>query len=334
MTAFGTTRNGQTVEAITIAKNDLTATILTFGATLHSLHLQGVPHSLTLGSDSLQAYEADLLYFGALVGPLANRISNASAPLNGQMLQLVANEGTTSLHGGPRGIHQEVWTVLAQSTDSVTLELVLTDGKDGYPGHRVITARFTISEAAQLTLEISATTDADTLINIANHSYWNLDGSTTIDGHILTVPADSYVPIDAACIPTGIATVDGTGFDLREATVMDPKHRQRLDHNFCLKGDEGVLKPACTLTGQNGVTMVMQTTEVGLQVFDAWPISSGEFKGHNGAPYAPHSGIALEAQRWPDAPNQTGFPSCMLRAGETYQQVTNWTFTRLNLCQP
>lgn len=327
MTAFGSTQDGRTVDAITIAKGDLTATILTFGATLHSVHLLGVPHSLTLGCDTLQAYEADLLYFGALVGPLANRVSNATAPLNGQMLQLLANEGTTSLHSGPYGIQQEVWTVLAQTPDSVTLELTLADGKDGFPGNRMITAHFAIIDPAQLTLNISATTDADTLINIANHSYWNLDGTASIAGHVLTVPADNYVPIDAACIPTGRAPVDGTGFDLRTATVMDPKNGQRLDNNFCLNGIEGTLKPACTLTGKNGVTMMMQTTEIGLQVFDAWPISSGDFKGHTGTEYKPHCGVALEAQRWPDAPNQDGFPSCVLRADETYRQFTSWSFS-------
>jgi aldose 1-epimerase len=291
--------------------------------------LQGVPHSLTLGSNDVQAYGADLLYFGALVGPLANRISNATAPLDGQILQLVANEGTTSLHSGPHGIHQEIWTITDQATDSVTLGLTLADGKDGFPGHRVITARFTIGEDARLTLEISATTDADTLINIANHSYWNLDGTASIDGHILTVPADSYVPVDTNSIPTGIAFVEGTGFDLRGGSPLARSGAQRLDHNYCLTGDEGTLKPACTLTGKNGVTMIMETTEIGLQVFDAWPISSGDFKGHNGTPYSPHCGIALEAQRWPDAPNQDGFPSCVLRAGETYQQVTSWFFSRI-----
>ena len=326
--AFGTTRNGKTIEAITIAKGDLTATLLTLGAIVQDVRLQGTPHSLTLGSDTLQAYEADLTYFGALVGPLANRLSNATAPLDGRELQLTANEGTTSLHGGPNGIHQEVWAVSEQASDSVTLTLNLPDGKGGYPGNRVITARYTITADAQLTLEISATTDAATLINIANHSYWNLDGTATIKNHALTVPAHSYIPVDAQHIPTGIAPVEGTGFDLRDGGTLGLPEGQRLDHNLCLNGAEGDLKLACTLTGQSGLSMSIETTEIGLQVFDAAPISSGVFNGHTGAPYGPFCGVALEAQRWPDAPNQTGFPSCELRADETYQQTTRWTFFR------
>lgn len=326
--AFGTTQSGKQIDAISIAKGNLSATLLTQGATLQDVRLDSVSHSLTLGSDNLQAYEVDLKYFGALVGPLANRVSHATAPLDGQMLRLIPNEGTTSLHGGPNGMHQEVWTVTNQAADSVTFELQLPDGKGGYPGNRVITARFTITATAQLTLEISATTDAPTLINIANHSLWNLDGTATISGHVLTVPADTYTPVDADLIPTGVAPVTDTGFDLRKGGVLGLPEGERFDHNFCLSGTEGDLKLACTLTGQSGLSMSIETTEIGLQVFDAAPISSGDFNGHTGIPYEAFCGVALEAQRWPDAPNQDGFPSCALRPDETYQQTTRWTFSR------
>ena len=326
--AFGTTQNGQTVEAITLSAGDLSVTILTQGAILQDVRLKGVPHSLTLGSDDFRAYDKDFKYFGALVGPVANRLSNATAPLDGATLQLVANEGETSLHGGPDGIHQDIWTITDQSSDSVTLELNLPDGRGGYPGNRVITACLTAAAPAQLTLEISATTDAATLINIANHSFWNMDGTTSMAGHVLTVPADDYTPVDTNLIPIGVASVEGTGFDLRTGSIIGLPDGERLDHNFCLTGPEGDLKQACTLTGTNGLSMRIETTEVGLQVYDAGGNPTSAYIGHNGAHYGAFSGVALEAQRWPDAPNQDGFPPCELRPDETYQQTTRWTFSR------
>ncbi|MEN8873919.1 MAG: aldose epimerase family protein [Pacificibacter sp.] len=326
--AFGATQNGQTVEAITLSAGDLSVTILTQGAILQDVRLKGVPHSLTLGSDDIRAYDKDFKYFGALVGPVANRLSNATAPLDGATLQLVANEGETSLHGGPDGIHQDIWTITDQSTDSVTLELNLPDGRGGYPGNRVITACFTAAAPAQLTLEISVTTDAATLINIANHSFWNMDGTASMAGHVLTVPADDYTPVDTNLIPTGVASVEGTGFDLRTGSIIGLPDGERLDHNFCLTGPEGELKQACTLTGTNGLSMSIETTEVGLQVYDAGANPSSAYIGHNCAHYGAFSGVALEAQRWPDAPNQDGFPPCELRPDETYQQTTRWTFSR------
>jgi aldose 1-epimerase len=325
---LGTLSDGQTVEAITLSAGELTATVLTRGAILQDVRLKGISHSLTLGSNDVAAYGADLKYFGALVGPLANRISNATAPLGGQVLNLSANEGTTSLHGGPNGMHIHLWTVTEQNADSVTMELKLPDGTEGYPGNRTLTARFSVTAPAQLTLEISATTDAPTLINIANHSYWNLDGTASMTGHALTVFADAYTPVDAQLIPTGKQSVAGTGFDLRTGAILGLPEGQRFDHNFCLNGVEGNLKQACILTGQSGVSMRIDTTEVGLQVFDAGPILSGDFKGHNGDIYGAFCGVALEAQRWPDAPNQDGFPSCVLRPEDTYSQTTSWTFSR------
>jgi aldose 1-epimerase len=325
---FGTTQNGQTVEAITLSAGALTATLLTRGATVQDLRLKGVPYSLTLGSTDPRAYDVALKYYGALVGPLANRIHNATAPLDEGTLQLVANEGKTSLHGGPDGIHNDIWTVKEQSPDSVTLELALPEGRGGYSGNRTLTACFKITPPAMLTLEVFATTDTATLINIANHSYWNLDGTETIAGHILTVPADNYTPVDDAHIPTGTAPVAGTGFDLREGGILGLPEGQRFDHNFCLTGAEGDLKRACTLTGQSGVSMTIETSEVGLQVYDAGHNTTSDFSGHTGVPYGAFSGVALEAQRWPDAPNQEGFPSCILRPDTTYHQTTRWTFSR------
>ena len=324
---FGKTKNGQDVEALSIHAGDITVTILTLGAIVQDVHLKGVPHSLTLGSEDIAAYDGgDLTYFGALVGPVANRIANARAPLGGDVLSLVANEGTTCLHGGPDGMETEIWTVESLSENAVTLTLELADGKGGFPGNRHLRVRYSVDAPAHLRMNVEAKSDKDTLLNIANHSYWNLDGRPTNTGHVLRVNADRYLPVDAASIPTGVADVAGV-YDLREGrefTAGTPVY----DHSYCLNGAKGTLKHACTLTGQSGLSMRMDTTEVGLQVFDAGHVSSGDFIGHEGHRYPAFAGIALEAQGWPDAPNHADFPSIEVAAGETYRQETVWSFSR------
>jgi aldose 1-epimerase len=326
---FGTTKAGRPVDAITISAGDLTAKILTFGAILNDVRLQGVPYGLTLGSNDLAAYDRGPMdYFGTLVGPVANRISGASATLDGQVLTFDANEGETTLHGGTEGMHTEIWQIADHTDHSVTLTLTLSNGKGGFPGTRQITARYEVEAPTTLRLRLSATTDAPTFMNIANHSYWSLDGRATTEGHWLKLNADRYTPVDARLIPTGVCDVVGTGFDLREGRVLRPSDAQRYDHNFCLSDQPGEMKQAAVLKGETGVTLVMETTEPGLQVFDAAPIDSGTFPGHRDVPEVGFCGVALEAQRWPDAPNQPTFPSVILRPGETYAQETLWRFSK------
>lgn len=326
---FGTTKAGHPVDVITLHAGDLTAKILTFGAILNDVRLKGVPYGLTLGSNDLAAYDGGPMgYFGALVGPVANRIAGASATLDGQVFTFDANEGATTLHGGAEGIQTEIWQIADHTDRSVTLTLALPDGKGGFPGTRLITAQFEIDAPATLRLRLSATTDAPTFMNIANHSYWSLDGRATTEGHWLKLNADRYTPVDARMIPTGVCDVAGTGFDLSEGRVLRPSDTQRYDHNFCLSDRASELKQAAVLKGETGVTLVMETTEPGLQVFDAAPIGSGNFPGHRGVPEVGFCGLALEAQRWPDAPNQPGFPSVVLRPGETYAQETLWRFSK------
>lgn len=326
-THFGTTPGGKAVEAITLKAGDLQVTILTLGAILQDVRLKGVPYSLTIGSPDLAAYEEHMKYFGALVGPVANRIAGATAPLGDSILTFADDQSAPLLHGGPSGTYQDIWEIVDESDSGVTLQLDLPDGKGGFPGNRRITAKFEVIAPAQLRLDITGTTDALTLINIANHSYWTLDGRADTDGHVLQVAADSYTPVDAQLIPTGVQPVDGTDFDLRRGRALSPSDAQRLDHNYCLSGHEGEIKHACTLTGTSGVTMKMETTEIGLQVYDGEAAGSGPFLGHRGVTEGPFCGIALEAQRWPDAPNQKGFPSCELTPDDIYHQVTRWTFS-------
>ncbi|WP_460275206.1 aldose epimerase family protein [Celeribacter sp. ULVN23_4] len=327
---FGHLSDGRRVDAITLTAGELTVSVLTYGAILNDVRLRGVPYGLTLGSTEIATYEnGPMEYFGALVGPVANRISNARATLEDRDLSFAANEaGTTTLHGGPNGMHTELWSLDAFSDTSVTLTLSLPDGKGGFPGNRQIMARYTVEAPATLRLELSATTDAPTFMNLANHSYWRLDDSATTDGHWLQVFADHYLPVDGQMIPTEVAEVTGTGFDLRDGRVLRPSDAQRYDHNFCLPDQPGAMKAAAILRGTSGVTLRVDTTEPGLQVFDAAPIGSGTSNGHRGVPEVGFCGVALEAQHWPDAPNRPEFPSVRLNPNAIYKQETRWRFTK------
>lgn len=326
---FGFRQDGQRIAAITLEAGDIAATILTHGAILNEVRLRGVPYSVTVGSPDLAAYDhAPMAQFGALVGPVANRISGAEATLDGVPLSFAANEGANLLHGGEDGLHRAVWQIAAFSQTSLTLTCALPDGKDGFPGNRFITARYSVEAPAQLRLEITASTDRPTLMNLANHSYWNLDGTETTDGHWLRIAADRYLPITDAYLPTRPQPVSGTHFDFREGREISPSDAQRLDHCFCLSDRTVARRPVATLKGRSGLMMTMETTAPGLQVFDGAPMGSGAFDGHRGVPEVGFCGVALEAQHWPDAPNRPEFPSVRLGPDETYRQDTLWRFSR------
>ena len=319
ITAFGKSGAGAPVEAITISAGDLTATLLTLGCTLHSVYLKGAPHSLTLGSDALADYAASMLYFGAIVGPVANRITCAQTNLNDKILSFPANENGNLLHSGDSGTHTQLWTIADTTPNSVTLTLALPNGMGGFPGNRQISAAFQIDAPATLRLTITATTDADTLMNFANHSYWNLDGSDQWSGHSLQIAADHTLPTDAALLPTGdIAPVTNTDFDFRKLRAWT-QGEPPLDTNFCLSSAKTTLRPVATLTGKSGLSMTLATTEPGLQIYDAQRTAR---PGRH-----PYEGIAIEAQGWPDAPNHPGFPSINAAPDAPYTQITEWRFT-------
>lgn len=322
---FGTTSAGEPVEAIRLQAGELTAVVLTRGAVLQDVRLAGVPYSLTLGSDILAAYEGPMGYCGAIVGPVANRISGAAAVVGGRACRFEANERGNLLHSGATGLHARNWAVAAATADDLTLACDLPDGLGGFPGNRRITARFRLAGQG-LTLTLEATTDAPTLMNLANHSYWTLDGRADIAGHTLRLAADRYLPVDAALIPTGEARAVSGAFDLRAGRALDLS--EGYDHNFCLADAPRPLAFAAELTGRTGVRLVLDTTEPGLQVYDGRGVKTAPFPGHAGQPYGAHAGIALEAQRWPDAPAQPGFPPITLDPGQTYRQVTRFSFGR------
>ncbi len=325
---FGMTADGSEVQRIRLNAGELTVVVLTWGAVLHDVRLAGAPYSLTLGTDVMAGYEARMVHFGSVVGPVANRIGGASAVIGGKRCDFEVNEAVgKTLHGGNNGTQRRVWAIAAASRSSVTLALDLADGDGGFPGNRHLTARFDLAAPGSLTMTLEARTDAETIVNLANHSYWNLDGSATYAGHRFRVAADSYTPCDAQNLPTGeIAPVTGT-FDLRKGRVLDGA--EVYDTNFCLAPAPRPLSFAAELTGKSGVRMVLETTEPGLQVYDGRGIDTAPYPGHAGVPYAPHAGLALEAQRWPDATNHAHFPSILLSPGGHYQQVTRFTFDRV-----
>lgn len=317
---FGQTRAGAPVQSITISAGDLIAEILTMGATLRHVGLSGTAHSLTLGSGTVADYEDKMLYFGALVGPVANRIAFAQTRLGGKTLQFDANENGNLLHGGSRGLHHKIWTIADVTKAGVILTLTLPDGENGWPGTRHIRAAFSILPPATLRLALTATTDAPSLMNIANHSYWNLDGTDHWRGHSLQIAADHTLPVDTALIPTGAVTpVADTPFDFRASRQLIPG-QPHLDTNFCLSPTKTALRDVATLTGASGVTLTLATTEPGLQIYDA---ARSTRPGKTAC-----EGIAIEAQGWPDAPNHTNFPSVQITPDAPYAQTTEWRFTK------
>ena len=321
MTPFGTTRDGHEVHALSLAAGELNVTLLTYGAIVQSVRLSGVPHDLTMGSDRIADYETAMPYNGALIGPVANRISGASAEIDGRRYRFEANQGGRhTLHCGSTGFQTRIWSVLDHGRAHATLGLHAPDGLGGFPGNREITARFELVAPATLTLSLHATTDAPTLMNLANHSYWSLDGAPTWEGHSLGIAADHVLTCDDEVIPTGeIRPVAGTPFDFRRPVRLAPG-APALDHNFCLARARGPLREAARLTGASGLSMTLATTEPGLQIYD------GRLPVRPGSP--PYGALAIEAQGWPDAPNRPEFPSVLLTPEARYSQRTEWRFTR------
>jgi aldose 1-epimerase len=318
---FGSLADGRAVQAIDLRAGDLRGTILTWGGVLQDLRLAGVAHGLTPGSATIADYQGQMRYHGALIGPVVNRLSGAKARIAGRDHAFEANQdGRHCLHGGLAGTHLKLWELGAADDASVSLSLHLPDGEGGFPGNRVVTARFGITPPATLRMEVTGTTDAPTLMNFANHSYWNLDGAADWSGHLLRVAADHYLPTTPDFTPTGTITpVDGGALDFRDGRVISPG-RPDLDNCFCLSATRQPLRDVLWMTGRSGVTMTVATTETGIQLYDG---RAAIRPGHG-----TYEGIAVEAQGWPDAPNHAGFPSIELGADHTYRQVTEWRFDR------
>lgn len=311
---FGTTATGQTVQAISLQAHGASACVLTYGGILQDFRLDGLPDSLTLGSDKLADYEARMRYHGALIGPVANRISGAQAAIDGKACAFEANQdGRITLHSGAAGLHCKLWEIAGSDPAHVTLAVTLADGEGGFPGRRTITARYDLLPDTTLRLTLTARTDAVTPLNLAAHHYWNLDGSACWAGHTLKIAAAHYLPVNDDVLPTGdIAPTDGTAFDFRSDHCLAPA-RPPLDTNFCLSDTRLPLRDVLWLRGLSGTRMTVATTEPGIQIYDDRPN---------------HRGLAIEPQFWPDALAHKGFPDILLYPGQPWEQISEWRFSK------
>ncbi len=328
MIPFGKTQGGREVHAIDITSGTLSARILTFGAILNDVRLAGVEYALTLGSPDLAAYEGPMASFGSYMGPVVNRIRGAQADIDGRSYEFEVNfERRHTLHSGSEGSHRHIWTVDDQGADYVRLSLVLPHGMGGFPGNRHVALAYRI-EGDALVMTVHATTDAPTLLSFANHSYWTLDGEPGYAGHTLTCPANMYLEADDALMPTGkILPVTGTAYDARDGLTLAGNEDQFFDMNYCFSDCDQPLRNMAVLRGTTGVTLHMDSTAPGLQVYDCATIRAEGFETHHPTPYGPYAGLALEAQRWPGALEHKHFPSIAYGPDKGFEQTVRWRFS-------
>ena len=330
--SFGTV-DGTDIQQVTIrSRAGAEAKILTWGAVVRDLLVPSAsgPQRVVLGLNTIDDYRAHSPYFGAIAGRFANRIAEGRFTLDGTTYDLPRNEARACLHGGPHGFGTRPWRIRDFSEQSVTLAFESPDGDQGFPGSLEALCTYTLLEPATLRVDLSATTDKPTVVNLTNHSYFNLDGSPDILGHELTIRAGARTPTDADLIPTGeILAVDGTPYDFRQARPIRNPAGQVYDDNFVLARDAGpgALAHAATVRSKrSGVTLDLYTDQPGLQFYDAAKLAC-PVSGLDGARYGVHAGLCLETQVFPDAPNHPNFPSSVLRPGERYAHATEFRFS-------
>jgi aldose 1-epimerase len=341
---FGTTPAGETVDLYTLTDpTGIEVSVMTYGATVQQLlapDREGRSMNVALGFPTLDGYVAnDGHYFGAVVGRYANRIANGRFSLDGVVYELPQNDGVNSLHGGPRGFDKHVWRPVAVSpacSDGARLALCHTspNGEMGYPGTLSVEVVYTLTRGS-LRIDYRATTDAPTIVNLTNHTCWNLagEGAGPVDEHLLMLNACSYTPVDPGLVPTGqIAPVEGTPLDFRVPAPIGSRLRDGFpqlelargyDHNFVLeRTGAGALAPAARVEEpRSGRTLEVRTTQPGVQLYTG-NFLDGSLYGTGGRAYRQGDCFALETQHYPDSPNQPGFPSTALRPGEVFASTT------------
>lgn len=320
--AFGHLPDGRPVERYRIAAGDLEAWVMTWGATVQDLRYRG--QRVVIGADTLIPYLEELVYAGAIVGRFANRIGQARFALDGETFATDPNFlDRHTLHGGAEGTGNLLWTLDEVQQDRIRLTLTLPDGHMGFPGEMTVCACYSIEPPGCLRVVIEARTTRATPCSFAHHGYFALDDSGTITDHLLEIAAEHYLPVDADLIPEGPPMpVAGTAFDFRSARVVG---QAGYDHNFCLSDGAAPMRPVARLISpSSGLAMQVATTEPGLQVYDGAHL--GGARGHEGRALQPKAAIALETQAWPDSPNRSDFPDCILRPGETYRTETTYAF--------
>ena len=335
---FGKTTDGKQVTLYTLSNNQgNTVELIDYGAIVVSINVpdrSGKKTNVTAGFSSIDGYLERHPYFGATVGRFCNRIAMGKFSLEGKSYSLAVNNGPNHLHGGEVGFDKRMWQVAEVKSDNsvgVKFTYVSPDGEEGYPGTLTTIAEYRWDNNNCLTLDLQATTDKPTVLNLTNHAYFNLGGagSGTIHQHELTLACDQYLPVDESMIPKGVlAPVAGTPLDFTTAhkigeRIAQLKETNGYDHCFVVKGKAGELRDAAKVVDPaSGRTLSIKTTQPGIQLY------TGNFlDGKPGnAGFKTHEAFCLETQHYPDSPNQPSFPSTVLRPGEKFHQVTTFTF--------
>lgn len=345
---FGVLPDGRSVEAYSLANgHGMRVVVLSYGGILQRIDVPdrwGQTGNVALGFADLEGYLAQDAYIGGLLGRYANRIANGRFTLDGEVVRLPRNWGPHHLHGGT-GFDRRLWTVRPSKASGenevgVTLTYESPDGEEGYPGALDVTASYTLTEQNELRIDYRATTDAPTVVNLTNHTYFNLagEGSGRVHDHVVEIDASRYTPVDETMIPLGeIAPLAGTPFDFRVPTSLgarfDEQHPQLrvaggYDHNYVLdRSGPGIQRAAEVSDPEtSGRALTVHTTEPGLQLYSGNQLD-GSLVGIGGRPYHRHAGFALETQHFPDSPNHPGFPTTVLRPDEQHTSTTIYAFS-------
>jgi aldose 1-epimerase len=339
---FGETKDGEKIDLYTLTNgNQMTVKITNYGGIVTSILVpgkKGETADVVLGFDSLDGYLGEHPYFGAIVGRYGNRIAKGKFTLDGNAYTLAVNNGNHHLHGGSKGFDKVVWQAEEIKEDNrvgIKLRYLSKDGEEGYPGNLSVTVIYSLTETNELKIDYEAETDKATPINLTHHSYFNLEGagSGNVLGHMLTIYANRYTPVDDELIPAGeSAAVPGTPMDFRNPTAIGAgieDVKGGYDHNYVLNNADGsmrlVAKVAAPLSGR---LMDVFTTEPGIQFYSG-NFLDGSNRGKNGNVYNKYYGFCLETQHFPDSPNQPAFPSTILRPGEKYSHHTIYKFYTL-----
>jgi len=344
---FGAMPDGTSVERIVLRGDQgFEAAIIAYGASVQSLKVPdraGHSDDIVLGHDGFDGYLARRQYFGATVGRFANRIAGARFAIDGTQVTLDANNGPNALHGGLEGFDRKLWrieSVVEQGEPAVVLTHVSADGECGYPGRLDVRVIYRLTGPMELSMTYEATTDRPAVVNMTNHTFFNLSGATSgqsILDHRLMVPADHFLAVDATAIPLPgpPASVEGTPFDFRQSTaigarIRDNHEQVRLgrgyDHNYCLPAGDGVRLAARLEAPQTGRVLELLTDQPGLQFYSG-NFLDGSTSGRGGRLYRQSDALCLEPHAWPDAPNRPDFPSARLDPGQVYRRTIVYRFT-------
>jgi aldose 1-epimerase len=338
--AFGHTPDGAAVDLYTLADGKVEVRITNYGGIVVSLRTpdrDGKIDDVVLGYDSFEGYIANPAYFGAIIGRYANRIAHGTFQLDGKTYQVPKNDGDNALHGGLRGFNKVVWTA-REIRDGIELTYVSKDGDQGFPGTLTTTVRYTLG-GNLLRIEYSATADKDTVLNLTNHSYFNLagQGKGEVLGQVVRINASKITPVDANLIPTGeLKPVEGTPFDFRtphaigeriDANDQQLKFGLGYDENFVLDHPEGQLREAAEVyEPTTGRILKVLTDQPGIQLYSGNHLD-GTVTGKGGVVYKPRFAFCLETQHFPDSPNHANFPSTELKPGQRFHSITEYQFS-------